>query len=375
MKSTNVVIGIMLLLILMGCSQEAQVVKDICEAPMIEVAGECCLDKNKNSVCDDLEVEEKDDEEVKQEIKEAKKEVEKDYFNVSELEDAINKTFFPLKRYSFEDGEKANLSGLENKYDLRSSERFNILKMKNKVNYMNNDKDFSDFINKKYELRVKNWKISANWEIDYQRAQSPSWNFVEFDYNHSLDEIDIAGNNVFVERHDLFFEQEDDIMAPFWDYYKFHVLCTPQIILEVEPSERWWFIYYKGDSVSVKKRFLDSELKEQKKEMVEITKMMMDVCNGIVKKPELKPNEVIFYGKDGFLPSEANMKKGQKFIVHNENENDDGIILTFIRDKPKKVFNSKVIDIGEAGEILIEDEGNYTFFELQYAPRGKLVVE
>ena len=74
--------------------------------------------------------------------------------------------------------------------------------------------------------------------------------------------------------------------------------------------------------------------------------------------------------------NEVKIKSGEKIIVHNENENWEDLVLTIMRQRPKrKTIISDEIKIGESGEVMSDEVGNYTPFNAQYVPRAYVVVE
>ena len=54
----GLLIGILLVLFLIGCAPQRPP-EYVCNDPLVTIKGECCLDENKNGVCDNRETEEK----------------------------------------------------------------------------------------------------------------------------------------------------------------------------------------------------------------------------------------------------------------------------------------------------------------------------
>jgi len=373
---------------LLGCqgNMTGSVIKEIpeCLPPMIEVGGECCDDKNSNSICDEVELLEEDSEqkieedEVIQEKKIINEEEEyySKYINITELEYDINKTYYPIKKYNFTDLERDNVTGIQKNYDIRDAGRFAILKIKKKTNYLENEDNFSNFLKRLHKLRIKNWEISANSAIDAGTVYDLNWERVKIDYEHDLEKIEILGKDSYFERHLLVFNLEGYIKSGLWESYRLIVWCTPELVVRVYPSEHWSYIYYIGDSVEPKKKYIYDMMVEQKEDMIENAKKILKICSEETEKMEFKSNEMVFYGRDGFYPNDAKIRSGEKIIVHNENENWEDLVLTITRQKPRrKTIISDEIKIGESGEVVFEEQGNYTVFNVQYVPRAYVVVE
>jgi len=354
---------ILLCILMISCSAETSTITGAavtCPASTILVGGECCPDNNHNQICDENEA------------KEEKKVV---YASLAEVESGINRSFYPLKRYNFSDVGRENITGIENLFEIRESKRFDILKIKNKYDYLSTPSNFSDFIQRLYDLKVKNTNIAANSHLESEQLLDSTWEDVIYNYNPKLEEVSSLEKPAFIETHNLLYERNGGVVEIGAAQYFMHMLCTPELVIEIYPSESLGFYYSDGNTIDVmNKRISDLQVKSHET-IIDAAKKIVRVCDGKVDEPTFSAGEVVFYGPDGFYPEELHIKKGEKVIVHNENSKWEGIALLFVREKPKKFINSKIIKIGETGEITINEPGTYTFFVTEYAPRAKVTVE
>ncbi len=347
-----------------------------CIEPMIKVGTECCADSNKNNICDDLEskndteMNEKTTKISEQLIKEKKQE----YPTLSEIQSDINKTYYPIKRYVFNNTDDYNLTGVWNIFNVSGANRFYILSMKREHNYMNNEKNFTDFIQRLYDLRVKNNEVWGSSYIDSSQQRYYGWENVVYIYDHELTKIDVYGKPAYLEKHYEIFDQEG-LLKDFWLEYRINVWCTPESVVVIYPSDKFWFIYTIGSLVETEMNYVNGLLKEEYKNMYKDAEKIAKVCSGKPEHRKFSSNEAIFYGMDGFYPTEIRIKPGESLILHNENDYTNAEIFTFMRQERYKIFITREINYTTNSEIQINETGNYTFFTPHYAGRANVVVE
>lgn len=365
-----------LVLVIIGCNHNNV---SECQSPMIKVGAECCDDYDGNSICDSLELQK--DSNITE-----KSPGEKDTIFINEhpaspgrkitlyqLENGINRSFYPLKRYAFEDLNRSNLTGIEKTFEIREDGRFYILKIKKGINFLNNFDNFSSFINQRYNLNIKNSKILAEQTIDFNSLTDSRWDGAENDYDFSLDKVKVLGEDAFLEKHVMFLHKNGHI-RDISILYKLNLLCSPEFVVEIYPKESWGFIYSESDSLEPKKEFVKKELEEQKKDILATAEIVSKTCTGNPEDFFLKHGETVFYGVDGFYPNEVSLNIGEKLAVFNQNSRNENIILTLVMERPRKTITSGSIKPGERGEIELVSAGNYTLFEMNYKPRAKIIV-
>ncbi len=380
MKKVLLVI-LLLGIILAGCQQDKGA---SCPPPMISVGGECCPDVNNNTICDSLEhggdeAEDEAEEPAEPSVSlpdESSNEILPFTVNLTILEEGINKTYYPLKRYHFDDANRENVTGIESTFDVRESAMLNILRVKKEYNYLNSRANFSDFVKRRYDLKVKNDDIEANSWIDYQQLKEEEWADANYSYEHRLEGIGIAGDEGFIETHILMFQRAGQLLDATLEY-KITLFCTPELVVEVYPSEHWEAYYTTGSPVETNRKEVTRLMAEEKGSMVKNAEKVLKVCKGSPEEFTLKPREVIFYGVDGFYPHDVRVAAGQNLTIYNENLKLTSIrvYFTFVRETPRKVFNSKFVEHGKAINIEMEEPGNYTYFAFGYNPRATVIVE
>lgn len=336
---------------------------------MIEIGGECCSDDNMNSICDNIELagNESEQKDRTEKVQEAR------HINISQLEDGINKSYYPLKKYSFEDTERVNLTGIENTFDVRGSTRFNVLKIKKDYNFIENEQNFTDFVQRRYDLMVKNWNIDSKDWIDYNGLTDQQWREAVYHYDHSLEKINIFGKDSFIETHLVMYDKEDSLLDLDLSY-NINVWCTPEFVVEVYPNEHWGFYYYTGSTIEANRKFIKGLMDGERERLILDAEKVLKVCSEETEPLELKNNEIIFFGRDGFHPEEVKIEAGKKLLIHNENAKWEGVMFMLMRDSPKKTINGPLIAIGNASEVFIEEPGSYTLFSVEYGPRARIVV-
>lgn len=362
---------IFVLILLASCNR--QVASTQCDAPMIKVGSECCTDSNKNNLCDDLEL--KNDTKTKespitgQVIKDDKPE----YPKLSEIQSDINKTYYPLKRYVFNNTDEYNLTGVWNIFNVSGADRFYILTMKKEHNYLDNEKNFSNFIQRMYDLRVKNNEVWGQSYIDSAQQTYYDWEDVIYRYDHNLTKINILGKPAFLEKHYEIFDQKG-LLKDFWLEYRINIWCTPESVVLIYPSDKFWFIYTIGSFVETELKYVNGLLKKENENMYEDAEKIMKLCNSNPEYLKFSSNEIVFYGMDSFHPTEIKIKAGENIRLHNENDYNNAEIFTFIRQEPYKIFISGEINYTTYTDIQINETGNYTFFAPQYAGRASVIV-
>src|SRR3989338_8056732 len=116
----------LLCVFILGCQQLEE---DNCATTMIKIAGECCMDSNNNSICDSFE-----ERTMKLEIDMNKNNKSSNdnipvstnvtFFpqpsvfgiNITDFEDRINHTYYPLKSYHFKNAKRGNVTDIENTF-------------------------------------------------------------------------------------------------------------------------------------------------------------------------------------------------------------------------------------------------------------------
>src|SRR3989338_7016606 len=330
------------------------------------VAGECCLDKNNNSICDDIEASPITGQAVaaKEDSKQEKTQTVR-HIELDKLTTGINKTFYPLGSYNFSFIERENITGLEATFDLWGADpfRFSILKIKKQYNFLNTEKNFSDFVNRRYNLEVRNTNTLGQEYIDARKYNEDKWEKAKYDYIHDLEKLDLNGNTAYYEAHETYWgidNQLEDLSADF----KIILWCTPELIVETYASDSFAVPYFQGSEVSTNKERVEEAMIKEKGNMIDAARRILKLCQtGSPDQIEWKPNEILFKGKGGFYPTEIKIKAGDKAVIHNQNDQYSGAGFTFIREKPsRKVFNTKGINLGDSAEVTIEEAGEYIVF-------------
>ena len=363
---------IMLVLLILSCKQQPE--SSQCAAPMIKVGNECCPDSNKNGLCDDLELSNNMEISKSRIESETANEEKPKYSSLLDIQTGINKTYYPLKRYIFNYTDKYNLTGLENIFNVSGADRFYILQIKKEHNYLYNEKNFSDFIKRRYDLRVKNNGIWDQEYVDYKKQSVYGWEDVIARYDHSLEKIDVLGKPAYLEKHYEIFDQKGNL-KDFYLEYKIDIWCTPEMVVVIYPSDKFWFIYTIGSFVETELKYVNGLLKKEYENMYEDAEKIQKLCNGNPDFMGFVSNEIVFYGMDGFYPTEIKIKTGDKLRLHNENDYNNAEIFTFMRQEPYKVFISGEVNYTSYEDIKFDEPGNYTFFTPHYAGRANVIVE
>lgn len=369
MKRYNTITIVPLLFLvffLPGCEEVKQLPNATqCVPPSIFVGGECCPDINNNSICDGLERPEANISEevlVPQPVKPS--------INITFLEESIKKAY-PRQRYNFTDPERENLTDIENTFDISRADRFDILKIKKGYNFLETETQFADFMKRLYSVNEKNLRIWASEKIDFERLRNEDWREMSYDDTHSL----TMEGDFFLEEHIVWFHRLGDLYRGYFDY-SFVVWCTPELVVRVYVPEYKLTTFSGGGPIEGAKKIIKDKETEFKGEMLDVARNVAAICAGKEVGPLSSNHDVVFYGRDGFIPNEIRIKAGETVVFHNENTQWYRMILTFVREKPtRKIFNSNITEIGESIEIQFNETGNYTFFMVQYNPKGKLIVE
>lgn len=362
---------IIFIFLIMGCQQDTTI---SCNSSEIIIAGECCLDSNNNSICDYIEL---NDYKFINIIKEqSDNESLKKYINLTEFQYGVNKTFYPLYSLSFNLTNRTNITGFKATYDKYLSDEWYmvILKIKDTFNYHYTEEDFSNFIYKKYNLTVRDWKIDAAKFIDEKRLTDRNWEKADYDYKHSLEEIVISGKKSFYEIHSLMFGISGQLWRPGL-HVKIYVSCTPELIIQVYGPATWRVPYFRESLVSTQQeRFNQTILRGYKNNTI-AAERVLKLCEGGFDPIDWKSTETVFRGRDGFRPNKIHMKINETLIIHNHNDEGYGLALTLERKIPNRIiFNSKQIAYGDWGHVSFEKPGNYTIFQEQFNPRAKVIV-
>lgn len=360
-----------------GCRE----VPDGCADPYIMVGNECCVDSNSNGICDTFELAADENEtEAPDEVNElipsrqpeAKEPEPKLSINLSQLEEGINISYYPLKKYAFNDVKRENLTGIAATYDVRSSTQFNILKIKKPYNYLYHPENFTQFITKNYDLSMKNAKINANSYIDYQQLTESTWDGVTYLYTHELNATKIRGKDAFFEFHLVLFEREGKL-KDMSSSLSLYVQCSPELIVEMQPTPTFWTIYTIGSPAKQMQDEFASMLIPERPKMIVLAEKIDSICAGDIEKFSLKPNEVIFYGVDGFNPDQITVNSSEPLVIYNQNNRDEVMIYQLTLDEPRKTLYSPQFQYDEIYSVAMEP-GNYTLSAMYYSPKAKVIV-
>lgn len=361
----KVIILFLFIIFLLGCQEV-----DVCPSAMLQVGSDCCDDINNNSICDELEhtATIKDDQEPQF--------LEQSSITSEILENRIIKAHAPINRLSFSDGHRDNITGIEASFNVRNSSQYHLLKMKKGYNFIQTADDFSEFVQSRSDLLGKNIQIAASSWIDYKQVYYPTWKTAHFNYTQTLEPVDILDKKGFIESHLLVYYTADDnqVNEDLELVYKLNIWCTPEIVVEVYTSPTWSFVYG-YDTYWLVMDLAKRKMAEEKSNLIKDAETIAKLCRGEIIEGRLSPGEVVFYGLDGFYPNEIMIKVGEKITIYNQNDRGEGILLKFVREKPRKVILSEVILVGGVGEVVINEIGNYTFFSDQYNGKVKLKVE
>ena len=349
-----------------------------CTPPMIQIGNSCCLDNNKNSICDNLEkhrneskIIEKQQLKIEETINEKKSST---WLSLKELQVGINKTFYPLQDLNFSDIERINITGIQNTFNLTGSERFYILQIKKDYNYLETLDNFTDFVNKLYKLESKNWEIDANQLIDARKLTDSTWRGVTYVYDTKLEPTSILNKPAYYIKHLTMFDREGLLADYFW-YFRLTIYCTPEFVVEVYPSDTFFVPIWLDSQVSTNKDRFDEALNNEKPEMEDVGKRIMKLCQGKIDPIRFNPNEIIFFGKKGFYPQEVKINVGDKLKIYNYNDVYLGAVFTFVREMPSRlVFNSEGVPPKNSTEVEIKEAGEYTLFYPEYPARAKVIV-
>ncbi len=288
------IISICLACFLFGCQDKTDIIK--CELPMILVGGECCMDENSNSICDEFDVkepeetevqegeepeeegeepEEEEVEEIEEEVEEETEEKKETTMDVRKLKLEIIKKFNSEDMHSFEEMERENITGIHKTYDvLESSDgRFYILQIKKEHNFLHYYSNFSNFVNRMHELDIKNEKIALDAAIS---AISTSMNEYDYYYEPKLKEHTISNSTMFTESYSIMFIDPKGMAMDSYGEVKSIIWCTPELLVEVYPSKYIPFTYY-GAAPVVKER-MKSVDKQHEEDVIKGSKEIIDIC-------------------------------------------------------------------------------------------------
>ncbi len=379
-KSLKKIILLLFLLfavfLLISCQKKAEEQFGMCASPMVQIGEKCCLDSNNDSICDELEA--KKSEEIKTE---PKLEVvpEKKYIGLAELESSILDAFSPQKDFTFQDMERENVTGIENTYIVRESkdDGFLILKIKKPYNYLNTFDNFSLFVNRLYELDVKNNKIWADSYLDYMELENLNWKNERYDYEHSLENVEIKNKNISVEKHMLLFISRYNSADGALSYPKINIWCTPELVVQVYSSELSDLGWTSGSSPSDVEANLRRENELFLTEMKERAEKVVNICELgelATGKTDIESPEIRVYGKEGFEPEEVIIKAGNKVIFSNEDTRKTSIMVVIKKDNSPLTTNTGVIEPEKKSEYLFNEPGNYTCWLPDYSLNCRIIV-
>lgn len=350
-------------MLLLGCQVNPDLKEkpEICKPPMIEVAGQCCNDANNNSICDDLEKETvKLSGAVIAEIQQKKTETK--FINLTELESGINLTYYPVKKFSFTTPYRHNLTEVEKTFDIRTSDRFVIYKMKYNHNYLDTEKNFSDFVTALHDLASKNNNIWARDTIDYKKRSDSDWVGATYFYEPYLEKTNIGGKQAFYEQQILIFNKNDQILSEIDFEMRLILWCTPEFVIRMYPSDRFRFYYQFGNTVKGTVDYIKKISPPERKIMEAEAIKIMKVCNGQAEPYKMKPNEILLDEYGEFTPNKLEISKGGTIILNNQMKWTEGVLLIFLDEKEGYSFLSDMIPRDTSLEIQVNRTGNYRVF-------------
>lgn len=371
MKWSTIVV--FLCLFVLGCQQSNFLE---CNEMQVAIAGKCCQDNDGNSLCDDIEL---TDYELKLDGAPEKKEQKaiKKYINLTELQEKINETFYPLYSYSFNFSNRSNITGLKSTYDIFKAKPydFDILKIKKPYNYQHTEKNFTNFVQKNNELIVREFKMLVAKEIDWGRMDYEKWENAYSVYEPELEKQMISGKPTFFQIHNFHIGIRGELQKS-GVYFSLTIPCTPELMVRIFSIGTWFVPYYTGSQVETNKQRFKEFVFKAKPNMTEAAERILAICNGDFKPINWENNEVVFLGRDGFRPPEIAMQVDEPLIIHNHN--DEWLGLAFLLERRVnqrvKTFDTEQIIFRQAGRVKFEEPGNYTLFSEQFNPRGKVIV-
>jgi hypothetical protein len=90
--------------------------------------------------------------------------------------------------------------------------------------------------------------------------------------------------------------------------------------------------------------------------------------NEFVAAEEIKCN-----GPNGFSPAETTTLKNVPIYFVNEYTKD--MVMTIQKEGTSKFITTPIIKPGEKYKVQLNEEGEYTFWETNYVPRGKIIIK
>ena len=102
------------------------------------------------------------------------------------------------------------------------------------------------------------------------------------------------------------------------------------------------------------------------------------LTGGVIAIPIEEPNkylsseEINCYGNGGFDPEETLALKNMPIYFVNQHTRD--IVITIKKDNSHLFVTTKLIHPGSKYKVELKEEGNYTYWDSNYAPKGKIVV-
>lgn len=83
--------------------------------------------------------------------------------------------------------------------------------------------------------------------------------------------------------------------------------------------------------------------------------------------------DIEIVGKEGFVPLETTVSVNEEVTFLNKGTKE--AVLTFQKDATQKFLNSNIIKSGATGTMIFTEPGTYTYWEMGYGVKGKLIVE
>ena len=372
----KLIVIIAVFLFLTSC-QVRTPINESCKSPMIKIGNECCEDRNNNTICDDLEKQQESINKIKEAaIKAPQIETPKiRYINLSELEDGINRTYYPVKKYTFSDPYRHNLTEVEKTFDIRDADRFYIFKMKHEYDYLNTEKNFTDFIHAFYNSSYRKFNLAAHDTIDYKKTTDSEWVGVNYTYEPYLENTSVGGKTAFFEQQLLVYTKNDMIMDRLIWGLSLVMRCTPQLVIGIYPANNFNFYYGYFGSAKAQINYINKISPEVKKSLLEEGRKILKVCNGTVEPYKFKPNEILFDEFGEFTPKELNIEKGKSIIIDNGMTYVDSILLIFLDESNENTFNTGTIPQDTSMEFWINQSGEFTLFSAAFDGKAKIHVD
>ncbi len=361
------IIILLAIFFLAGCEEKAA-----CEKPFIETDSGCCMDADGSNLCDDFQNRTLFDGALTPVP-------EHPSISLEALQDRINRTYYPIKIYTFIEAAEDNLSGFEDAYMRKDAGRFRMYVMKKEGWNLSSAKEYASFVGSLYDLRVQKNNLAVISDIGQRQITDPSWEGATYSYDHQLIRIGLLGSSDFYHYHTLLISSKNQTVKDIQVQGHYTIRCSPQIVMEIYPAGKFQSLGLLGKSVEDAKKAAQDYLEGQKGEMRQRAEEIAGICRGEFSERSFHENELIFYGSGGFYPKKLRIALGNVLLIHNENDQKGMIALAFIRQKTLLEKNTTTLISREIlpekmGNITLPARGNYTFSVDGFREAGAIEV-